>query len=268
MINAVVKILNNRKTKTMGKILLVVVLCFAAVACGGQIPRIPIDGTAPHSNPTPTPAPFVACTDCSGTVFVGDSVFGRFVQEPQFVSGGFIDAGIFGQRTDEMLARFPQIVTGENVCSGYLPPAGQPASSDFPYICQSLPQQPKTIVILAGWNNMFQGSNSAYINEMVPNIANMASMARAKGITVLVCTEYAFDPAHPASWMQPTGSAPVTFYDMWRNPLNTGIKSMQGVTVVDLSAMFANQFGYTTDGVHPTFGDGNVQILNAIQSKL
>lgn len=264
MINAVAKFFRLRETKTMGKILIVVALCLAAVACGGQ-PHMPIGDPIPR--PTPTPA-VQACTACAGVVFVGDSIFGRLVQEPLFQSAGYIDSGVFGQRTDEMLARFPQIVTGQNVCSGYIPPAGQPGDSDFPFVCQTLAQQPKEIVILAGWNNMFQGANSAYISEMASNIQSMVSMAQAKGIKVVVCTVYAYDPGHPAPWMQPIGSAPVTFYDMWRVPLNSSIGNIRGISAVDLSGLFAGQIDYTEDGVHPTFGIGNVQMLNAIEAKL
>lgn len=267
MINAVAKFFRLRETKTMGKILIVVLLCLAAVACGGQSGRpLPVDTPTPRPIATPTPMP-AACTNCAGVVFVGDSIFGRLVQEPLFRSAGYIDSGVFGQRTDEILARFPQIVTGQSVCSGYIPPAGQPGDSDFPFVCQTLAQQPKEIVILAGWNNMFQGANSAYISEMASNIQSMVSMAQAKGIKVVVCTVYAYDPGHPAPWMQPIGSAPVTFYDVWRVPLNNSIKA-SGVNVVDLSALFAGQIDYTEDGVHPTFGIGNVQMLNAIEAKL
>ncbi|HEY2362716.1 MAG TPA: hypothetical protein VGK36_16460 [Candidatus Angelobacter sp.] len=60
-------------------------------------------------------------------------------------------------------------------------------------------------------------------------------MATAKGVKVIICTVYAYDPAHPAPWMAPTGAAPVTFYDVWRTPLNNSIGLMNGVTLVDYS---------------------------------
>lgn len=203
------------------------------------------------------------CTNCAGTVFVGDSIFGRLATSNTFINQSYVDAGVFGQRTDEILARFADTISGANVCHGYNPPAGVAADPNFPYVCSSLPEQVKTVVILAGWNNMFQGANVAYVTEMAANIQRMVSMALAKGIKVVVCTVYAYDPGLPASWMVPTGNAPVTFYDMWRVPLNNQIAGMQNVTVVDLSAVFAGQTNYTIDGVHPTDG-GNAQMLNAI----
>jgi len=226
------------------------------VGCG--VIKQPIDvQPPPHVVPSSIPAP---CTNCAGVVFVGDSIFGRLAINNTFINQGYIDAGVFGQRTDEILARFADTISGANVCHGYNPPAGSPADPNFPYECSSLPQQVKTVVILAGWNNMFQGANISYVNEMSANIQAMVTMAQAKGIKVIVCTVYAYDPGLPAPWMVPTGNAPVTFYDMWRVPLNNQIAAMQNVTVVDLSAVFAGQMNY---GVHPTDG-GNAQMLNAI----
>jgi lysophospholipase L1-like esterase len=51
--------------------------------------------------------------------------------------------------------------------------------------------------------------------------------------------------------MVPTGNAPVTFYDMWRTPLNNSIGLMHGVTFVDFSTLFGDQSDYTVDGIHP-----------------
>jgi hypothetical protein len=96
----------------------------------------------------------------------------------------------------------------------------------------------------------------------------MADMAKARGVRVLVCTLYAYDPGHPAPWMVPTGNAPVTFYDMWRDPLNTGIRALKGVTVVDLDAEFIGQIDYTADGIHPNIGASNIEVLNTIIGKL
>lgn len=260
------KFLERENLEKMSKIFAVFLLCVAVASCGGQVvPSVtpPFGVLNPH--PTPTPIPFTPCTNCSGVVFVGDSIFGRLTQEPLFQSAGYINSGVFGQRTDEILARLPQVISGQSVCTGYIPPAGLPPDPSFPYSCQTLAQQPKEIVILAGWNNMLQGVD---LSGMYSDIVAMVSMARAKGIRVFLCTNYPWDTGRPASWMQPTGSAPVTFYDQWRVPLNASIAATSGVTVVDLNVVFAGQQFYTVDGIHPTFGLGNVQMLNAIESKL
>jgi len=265
MITAVTKFFQSRKTKTMSKILAVLCICIAAAACGGQVSRLPSDDPTPRNTPPPPTSAPTPCSNCSGTVFVGDSIFAKLaVLDPDFVSAGYVNAGIFGQRTDEMLARFNDTILGVNVCHGYNPPAGQPASSEFPYVCASYPQQFKTVVILGGWNNFFQNNPN---NSTLPDTGSMVSLARSRGMNVIVCTLYAFDPAHPAPWMQPTGSAPVTFFDVWRNPLNDGIRQLSGISVVDLGAIFSGQSGYTSDGVHPT-DFGNATIFSAIKSKV
>lgn len=211
------------------------------------------------------------CTQCSGTVFVGDSIFGRLVADTTFTNAGYINAGVFGERTDEMLARFPEIISGQNVCHGDNPPAGSPADPNFPYVCSPLPEQPRTVVIMGGWNNFFQNNPG---NTAFSDIQSMAFLAEERGIKVIVCTLYAYDPGHPAPWMVPTGNAPVTFYNVWRNPLNVeirfldntsvdGLRTIGNVSVVDLSSVFAGQSFYTIDGVHPTDA-GNTQLMNAI----
>jgi hypothetical protein len=191
----------------------------------------------------------------SGVVFVGDSIFGRFVANSTFTSTGYVDGGMFGYRTDQLLVLLPQVLSGNEVCHGL---AG---NNVFPLTCAKVPP-PKTIVIFAGWDNLLQGLPGRPPAE---DLKQMISMAQAQGVKVVICTLYAFDPGHPASWMVPTGSSPVTFYDVWRNPLNDGIRLMSNanVAVVDLRGVFAGQSFYTIDGIHPT-DEGNTQMMNAI----
>lgn len=237
----------------MKNFLLLIAACITLTSCGGQV-----------NSPSVPQQKFVPCVNCFGTVFVGDSIFGRLSTNNNFINAGYIDAGVFGQRTDEMLSRLSEIISGQNVCHGFIPPSGQSNTSGFPYECVTLTQQPKEIVIMGGWNNFFQNNPG---NTALSDIKQMVSMAQAKGIKVVVCTLYAYDTAHPASWMVPTGNAPVTFYDMWRIPLNQGIENIPSATVVDISNVFSGQSGYTIDGVHPTDA-GNNEMLTAIQNRL
>ena len=214
---------------------------------------------------------FLLLAGCGGSVkptpavvFVGDSIFGRLASSASFNQSGYVNSGVFGQRTDEVLARFPNILSGKNVCHGFIPADG--SVSPFPYQCASLSEPPATVVIFAGWNNFFQGNKG----DAIADLTEMVRLAHVRGTKVVICTLYAYDPAHPAPWMVPTGNAPVTFYDGWREPLNDGIKAMQnlpGVSVVDLDSVFASESGYTLDGVHPT-DDGNIQLLNGIAQTL
>jgi len=70
MINPVVKLLTNRTTKNMYKVLSVVLLCITAIACGGSsLPRLPQDGGTPTASPSPTPTPTPAPTLAANQVF-------------------------------------------------------------------------------------------------------------------------------------------------------------------------------------------------------
>ena len=197
----------------------------------------------------------------SGVLFYGDSIFGKWDLNSYFPGKGYTNGGYFGQRSDQLLARLPDALSGRNVCSGF-DGAGDPTQSTL--TCGPIPP-PATIVILAGWNNMFQG----YQVDARPDIVQMVGLSRRAGVRVVLCTVYAFDPAHPASWMVPTGNAPVTFYDMWRDPLNEEIRSIRGteIKVVDLSAVLGTQSDYTADGVHPN-ASGYAQMKAAIEPAL
>jgi hypothetical protein len=198
-----------------------------------------------------------------GIVFVGDSIFGRLSTNATFKQAGYINGGVFGQRTDQILAGFQDVISGKSVCHGFQTADGTP-DPVFPYSCSPLPVPPQTVVIFAGWNNLFQGNPG---NTALSDIESMAHIAKLHGVKAVICTLYAFDPGHPAPWMVPTGNAPVTFYDGWRDPLNDGLRAIPGVSIVDLSQVFQGQSDYTIDGVHPT-DQGNNQLLSSIMQQL
>jgi lysophospholipase L1-like esterase len=185
-------------------------------------------------------------------VFFGDSIFGAWNLDSFFPGKGYVNGGMFGYRTDQLKALLPDVLSGNKVCHGL------DGNSSFPLTCVSV-TAPATIVIMAGWNNFFQGN----VGNPADDLQAMADMATAEGVKVIICTLYAYDPAHPTPWMVPTGDAPVTFYDMWRIPLNNSIGQMRGVTFVDFSALFDGQSGYTLDGVHPN-DSGYAEMRNLI----
>jgi len=203
----------------------IIALLFVLVGCGGSIQHNSLAQPRPQSAPV---------------VFFGDSIFGRMDLNAYFPGKGYVNGGMFGYRTDQLRSILPDVLSGAKVCSGL---AGD---DTFPLTCASIPP-PKTIVILAGWNNLFQSDKV----DPLADLQAMASLAKASGVNVVICTLYAYDPAHPAPWMVPTGNAPVTFYDMWRSPLNRSIREIPAVAVVDISSAFDGQSDYTLDGVHP-----------------
>ncbi|MBP5689744.1 MAG: hypothetical protein J6W74_02395 [Bacteroidales bacterium] len=87
----------------------------------------------------------------------GDNVTTRF--HPGFFAGnGYVDKGISGQNTTQMLERFERDVVDQN---------------------------PVVVVIMGGTNDLAQGVSKA---DIVANIASMAEMADGNGIKVVLCT--------------------------------------------------------------------------------
>src|SRR5579864_9146589 len=100
-------------------------LLFLLVGCGGSQP----------------PQPSV--------IFFGDSIFGAWDLQNYFPGKGYVNGGMFGYRTDQLKALLPDVLSGNKVCHGL------DGNSTFPLTCVSV-TPPKTIVIMAGWNNLFQ----------------------------------------------------------------------------------------------------------------
>ena len=87
----------------------------------------------------------------------GDNVITRF--HPGFFTGnGYLDKGVSGQNTTQMLTRFQEDIIDLN---------------------------PQVVVIMGGTNDLAQGVTK---EQIVANIAAMAEMADAAGIKVVICT--------------------------------------------------------------------------------
>jgi lysophospholipase L1-like esterase len=87
----------------------------------------------------------------------GDNVTTRF--HPGFFTGnGYLDKGVSGQNTTQMLTRFQKDVIDLN---------------------------PQVVVIMGGTNDLAQGVTK---QQIVENIAAMAEMADDAGIKVVICT--------------------------------------------------------------------------------
>lgn len=202
--------------------------------CGGQTPS------------APTPQVSIR----SGTVFVGDSIFGRWDLDAYFPGKGYINAGWFGKRTDEILAVFPSILDGSKVCHGFDSVPGDPA---FPFSCQKI-APPATVVLLIGWNDMLQGKS---MESAVANINQMLSLAKQAGVKVLVGITYEWDSAHINSWMQPWDACSDLYpYRDVEPSLVSGTQnaaSSRGFPVANIESLFRShcESDYTIDGLHP-----------------
>ena len=100
--------------------------------------------------------------DENRVVFLGDQItefWGR--SAPLFEGTGWLNRGIAGQTTDQMMVRFRQDVIGLH---------------------------PKTVVILAGLNDIAGLHGSATEEMILDNLTSMTELARANGIRVVLAS--------------------------------------------------------------------------------
>jgi lysophospholipase L1-like esterase len=159
-------------------------------------------------------------------VFMGNSItIGWLNKRPQFFEGKpYINRGISGQTTPQMLLRFRQDV---------------------------IDLQPKVVVILAGTNDIAGNTGPSTIAMIADNIKSMAELARANGIKVVLSSTL---PAYDYPWkpgMEPAGKIVAL------NKLIQAYAAENGFVYLDyFSAMADSKNGlpknYAEDGVHPT----------------
>lgn len=160
-------------------------------------------------------------------VFMGDSITeGWHFEGPDgsFAGKPYINRGISGQTSPQMLVRFRQDV---------------------------IELQPKVVVILAGTNDIAGNTGPMTLEQTEDNLASMADLATANHIRLVLCSVL---PAYDFPWHPGLEPAPKI------DALNTWIKSYaaeKGYVYVDYhSAMKDQRDGLppnlSKDGVHPT----------------
>lgn len=159
-------------------------------------------------------------------VFMGNSItIGWLHARPDFFKkNSYINRGISGQTTPQMLVRFRQDVIDLN---------------------------PKVVVILAGTNDIAGNTGPASLEMIVDNIKSMAQLAETNGISVVISSVL---PAFDYPWkpgLKPNEKIPAL------NALLKKYAIANGYTYLDyFSALADNRNGlpkkYAEDGVHPT----------------
>jgi lysophospholipase L1-like esterase len=165
-------------------------------------------------------------------VFMGDSITEGWGEKATLTSPGrseffpgkpYVNRGISGQTTPQMLVRFRQDV---------------------------IDLKPKVVVLLAGTNDIAENTGKTSLEAIENNIASMSDLARANGIRVVLCSVL---PASEFSWHPGLEPAPKI------EALNAWIKeyaAKNGFVYVDYySSMVNNEGGLkaelSPDGVHP-----------------
>jgi len=234
----------------------VVVACFAvSTSLHAQVPAPPVPQPLP-AQPAPPPAPikhpndsywtahdqqllndfpwlakFKAADDAlpapapgeNRVVFMGDSITEGWHLDNSFPGKPYINRGISGQTSPQMVLRFRQDV---------------------------IDLKPKVVVILAGTNDVAGNTGPMTAEQTEDNLRDMADLARASHIRVVLCS---ITPAVDFKWAPGLDPAPKIV------ALNKWIKSYaaeNGLVFVDYhSAMKDDRNGLPAnlshDGVHP-----------------
>lgn len=157
-------------------------------------------------------------------VFMGDSITDAWQYgDAGFFAKGWIDRGISGQTTSQMLLRFPTDV---------------------------LALKPKVVHILAGINDIAGNTGAVSLDTIEANIAAMVTLAKAAGIRVVVS---AVLPAARFSWKPEVDPVPQV------RALNARLKALaarEKVGFVDYTPVLGQPDGamkgpLSLDGVHP-----------------
>lgn len=114
----------------------------------------------------------------SRVVFMGDSITEAWHLADSFPGKPYINRGISGQTTPQMLVRFRQDV---------------------------IALQPKAVVILAGTNDIAGNTGPMTLEQSEDNLASMAELASANGIKVVLCSIL---PAFDYPWQPGLTPAP------------------------------------------------------------
>ncbi|WP_298296635.1 GDSL-type esterase/lipase family protein [Hydrotalea sp.] len=173
-------------------------------------------------------------------VFMGNSITEFWkVRDSSFfaVHPNYIDRGISGQTTPQMLLRFRQDV---------------------------IDLKPAVVVILAGINDIAENTGPISLNTTMGNIASMAELAGVHHIKVILC---AVLPANHFPWHPGIYPADKVIA---LNKMIQEYATARHLTYVDFYKPMADadkglDAKYTLDGVHPTLA--GYQIMDALVEK-
>jgi lysophospholipase L1-like esterase len=164
-------------------------------------------------------------TEEKRTVFFGDSITEgwKTIQPEYFTSQTYINRGINGQTTSQMLLRFRADVIELN---------------------------PKIVVILAGTNDIAGNTGPATLEMILGNLISMCELAKANDIKVILCSIL---PASDYPWK--SGLEPADKIAALNKMIVKYAKANNIAYVDYYSAMVDERKGlksiYSQDGVHP-----------------
>ncbi len=157
-------------------------------------------------------------------VFMGDSITENWIHaDPAFFASGFIDRGISGQTSSQMLVRFMADVVA---------------------------LRPGVVHIMAGTNDIAGNTGPITDEAIEDNISAMADLAAANGIRVVLAS---IPPASAFPWAPTIVPGPrIRALNQWLRQF----AAQRGIGYVDYYPLLADPDGglradYSGDGVHP-----------------
>lgn len=158
-------------------------------------------------------------------IFMGNSITeGWLKSDPSFFTGKpYVNRGISGQTTPQMLIRFRQDVIDLN---------------------------PKVVVLLAGTNDIAENRGPTTLEAIFENIVSMAELAKVHQIAMVICSVL---PAYDYSW-RPDLAPAEKIYSL--NQMLAAYCKQEHLAFVDFHTPMADerkglQKIYGEDGVHP-----------------
>jgi len=178
-------------------------------------------------------------------VFIGNSITQGWIEvNPNFFVGkSYINRGISGQTTPQMLVRFRSDVVN---------------------------LKPKVVVILAGTNDIAGNTGPSTLEMIEDNIASMVEISNANNIKAVLCSVL---PAYDYPW-KPGLEPAQKIVDLNKWIKEYAVKNK--IIYVDYFAPMADQRNglkkeYSEDGVHPNLAGYNIMepiVENAIAEAL
>jgi lysophospholipase L1-like esterase len=159
-------------------------------------------------------------------VFMGNSItIGWSDKMPEFFDGKpYVNRGISGQTTPQMLLRFRQDVIDLN---------------------------PRAVLILAGTNDIAGNTGPISLEQILDNLKSMAELARAHGIEPVLCSVLPAERYHWKPTKKPDEKIPLL------NAMIQKYALTQDLIYIDYFKAMANEVhgldqDLAEDGVHPT----------------
>ncbi|MGJ5820287.1 SGNH/GDSL hydrolase family protein [Paludibaculum fermentans] len=155
-------------------------------------------------------------------VFMGDSITDGWKLQQQFPGKPYVNRGISGQTTQQMLVRmYPDVIA----------------------------LKPAAMIVLAGTNDIARNTGPVTLGMITDNLRAMTVLAKASGIKVILCSVM---PVSDYTQRKQTDRRPPA--DVMK--LNAWMKqyaAAEGLTYVDYFAALVDEKGWLKDGIS---GDG------------